>query len=154
MHHAITDQNGKTWKTIKDAILAVEGVTHVHACKRTKDLGKWNISMNEDSWDKVKNWLGGHLNKLYRHIPVTTRNRYQEYPDFDKPKRLHANRTVKRPTTTASQDYPTQLQKSILGTDIVTIPTRALAPAWKATPRLVYTLGDMQAFPSLKSSDD
>jgi hypothetical protein len=54
MHHAITDQNGKTWKAIKDAILIVEGATHVHACKQTQDLGKWNISTTEDSWDKVK----------------------------------------------------------------------------------------------------
>jgi hypothetical protein len=112
MHHAITDQDGKTWKTIKDAILAVDGVTHVHACKRTQELGKRNISTNVESWDKVKNWINGHLNKLYHHIPVATRNRYQEYPDFDKPERLHANRTVKHTTNTTSQNnYATQLQK-------------------------------------------
>jgi hypothetical protein len=155
MHHPITDQNGKTRKTLKDVILSVEGVTHVHVCKRTHDLGKWNISMNEDSWEKVKTWLDGHLNKLYRNIPVAINNRYQEYPDFDKPECLHANRTAKRSTTASQDNYTTQLQKSILGTDIVAIPTRAFAPAWKATPRLVYTLDNMQAFPSLgKSSDD
>jgi hypothetical protein len=35
MEHCITDLNGKTWKTFQDAILAVEEVNHVHACKRT-----------------------------------------------------------------------------------------------------------------------
>jgi hypothetical protein len=156
MYHAITDQNGKTWKTLKDAILAVDGVTHVHACKRTHDLGKWNISTNETSWENVKIWLDTHLNKLYRHIPVATRNRYQDYPDFEKPERLHANRTTNRSNTNNHQDkYAAQLQKSILGTDIITIPTRAIAPAWKSTPRLVYTLDDMQGFPTLsKSADD
>jgi hypothetical protein len=29
-----------------------------------------------------------------------------------------------------------------------------MAPAWKSTPRLVYTLDDAQTFPSLKSNDD
>jgi hypothetical protein len=47
-----------------------------------------------------------------------------------------------------------QLQKSILGTDIITTPPRTMAPAWKSTPRLVYTLDDAQTFPSLKSNDD
>jgi hypothetical protein len=156
MHHVITDQNGKTWKTLEDAILAVDGVTHVHACKRTHDLGKWNLSTNEDSWDIVKIWRDGHLNKLYRHIPVATRYRYQDYPDFEKPERLHATCTANRSSANANQDkYATQLQKSILGTDIVTTPTRALAPAWKSTSRLVYTLDDMQGFPTLgKSTDD
>jgi hypothetical protein len=157
MHHAITDHNGKTWKTLKDVILAVNGVTHVHACERTRDLGKWNISTNKDSWDTVKIWFDGYLNKLYRHIPVATRNRYQDYPDFDKPERLHANRrTVKHSTPNANQNnYAMKLQNSILGTDIIAIPTRALAPAWKSTPRLLYTLDDMQGFPCLgKSTDD
>jgi hypothetical protein len=63
MYHTNTDQNGKTWKTIKAAILAVDGVKHVHTCKRTQDLGKWNITTDADSWDKVKNWIDGHLNK-------------------------------------------------------------------------------------------
>jgi hypothetical protein len=123
MYHAITDQSGKTWKTLKDAILAVDGVTHVHACKRTHDLGKWNISTNEDSWETVQIWLDTHLNKLYCHIAIATRNRYQDYPDFEKPERLHANRTNNRTTAKAHQDkYATQLQKSILGTDIITTP--------------------------------
>jgi hypothetical protein len=156
MYHAITDQNGKTWKTLKAAILAVDGVTHVHACKRTHDLGKWNLSTNEASWKTVKIWLNTHLNKLYRHIPVATRNRYQDFPDFENPERLHANRTTNRNTAKAHQDkYATQLQKSILGIDINTAPTPAIVPAWKSTPRLVYTLDDMQGFPTLgKLADD
>jgi hypothetical protein len=39
MEHCIIDLSGKTWKTLKGAILAVDGVTHVRACKRTTDLG-------------------------------------------------------------------------------------------------------------------
>ena len=54
MEHCITDLDGKTWNTLKDAILAVDGVTHVHACKRTTDLGKWNISTNVTAWEHVK----------------------------------------------------------------------------------------------------
>jgi hypothetical protein len=154
MHHAITDHKGKTWKTIKAAILAVDGVQHVHACKRTQDLGKWNISTDAASWSKVTNWIDGHLNKLYRHIPVATRNQYQDFPDFEKPERLHANRTAKRTPTTANHEYALHIQKSILGTNIITTPARAPAPAWKATPRLVYTLDDAQNFPTLKLSDD
>jgi hypothetical protein len=73
MEHCITDLDGKTWNTLKAAILAVKGVTHVHACKRTLDLGKWNISTNIDDWAHVKTWLDANLNKLYRQIPVSTR---------------------------------------------------------------------------------
>jgi hypothetical protein len=52
--------------------------------------------------------------------------------------------------------YASIIQTSILGIDTVKIPTRARAPAWKSTPRLVYTLNDMNAFPPMKpaAADD
>jgi hypothetical protein len=61
MEHCITDLNGKNWNTLQDAILSVSGVTHVHACKRTLDLGKWNISTNINDWAHVKTWLDTQL---------------------------------------------------------------------------------------------
>jgi hypothetical protein len=52
--------------------------------------------------------------------------------------------------------YANIIQTSILGADTVKIPTRARAPAWKSTPRLVYTLDDMNAVPPMKpaAADD
>jgi hypothetical protein len=151
MEHCITDLNGKTWKTLKDAILAVEGVSHVHACKRTLDLGKWNISTNVSAWEHVKTWLDANLNKLYRRIPVSTRNKYPAYDDFANPMRLHSRRNAAPSTSTEATDaYAQSIQNHILGHNTLKIPTRARAPAWKATPRLVYTLDDMHSFPSLE----
>jgi hypothetical protein len=157
MEHCITDHDGKTWKTLKEAILAVEGITHVHACKRTTDLGKWNISTNIGAWEHVKTWIDKHLNALYRRIPVGTRNKYPDFPEFISPTRLHARRHQAPFNSTAVMDaYANIIQTSILGTDTVKIPTRARAPAWKSTPRLVYTLDDMNAFPPMKpaAADD
>jgi hypothetical protein len=76
MEHCITYLNGKTWKTFQDAILAVKGVNHVHACRRTLDLGKLNISTNVKAWEHVKTWLDANLNKLNRRIPVATQTKY------------------------------------------------------------------------------
>jgi hypothetical protein len=160
MEHCITDRDGKTWNTLKDAILAVNGVTHVHACKRTLDLGKLNISTNIDEWAHVKAWLDANLNKLFRRIPVSTRNKFPEYADFTKPTRLHANRfgtSVSRPDDRNQDAYAQLVQASILGDDTVKIPTRAQAPVWKTTPRLVYTLSGNGAFPPFgkeKSTDE
>jgi hypothetical protein len=53
MEHCITDFDGKTWYTLQDIILAIKGVTHVHACKLTLNLGKWNISTNINDWAHV-----------------------------------------------------------------------------------------------------
>jgi hypothetical protein len=151
MEHCITDHNGSTWTTFKDAILAVEGVTHVHACKRTADLGKWNISTNVKDWEQVKSWIDANLNKLFRRIPVSTRNKYQDFPDFDNPTRLHTRRQAATFITTEANDaYVQSIQNNILGLDTMKIPTRARAPAWKSTPQLVYTLDDMRAFPDLE----
>jgi hypothetical protein len=69
--HCITDLDRKTWNTLKDAILAVDGVTHVHACKRTTDLGKWNISTNMKDWERVKAWTDP--------APVLPYNYYKRY---------------------------------------------------------------------------
>jgi hypothetical protein len=160
MEHCLTDRDGKTWNTLKDAILSVNGVTHVHACKRTLDLGKWNISTNIDEWARVKTWLDVNLNKLFRRIPVSTRNKYPEYDDFAKPTRLHANRfgtNGSRPDDRNQDAYAQLVQASILGDDTLKIPTCAQAPAWKTTPCLVYTLDDNGAFPPFgkeKSTDE
>jgi hypothetical protein len=150
MEHCIINLSGKTWKTLKDDILAVDGVTHVHACKRTTDLGKWNVSTNVQAWDHVKVWLDDNLNSLFRRITVNTRNTYPNFSDFEAPTRLHARRKVAPPRTNEANDaYVQSIQNTILGFDTVKLPTRARAPAWKSTPRLVYTLDDMQAFPLL-----
>jgi hypothetical protein len=148
MEHCITDLNGKTWKTLQDAIVAVKGVIHVYACKRTLDLEKWDISTKVKTWEHVKAWLDDNLNKLYRRIPVATRNKYPVYDDFANPIRLHSRRhAVPSVSTEVNDTYVQSIQNNILGQDTLKIPTRA--PAWKATPRLVYTLDDMQAFPNL-----
>jgi hypothetical protein len=153
MEHCITDHNGRTWNTLKDAILAVDGVTHVHGCKRTTDLGKWNISTNVKDWESVKFWIDANLNKLFRRIPVSDRNKYQDFPDFVNPTRLHSRRhAVPFGSTEVNDAYVQNIQNTILGFDTVKLPTRARAPAWKSTPRLVYTLDDMQAFPNLEKT--
>jgi hypothetical protein len=91
------------------------------------------------------------LNKLFRRIPVSTRNKYQDFPDFDNPTRLHTHRQATPLATTEANDtYVQSIQTNILGLDTVKIPTRARAPAWKSTPQFVYTLDDMRAFPDLE----
>jgi hypothetical protein len=132
MAHCITDHNGLTsWNSLKDAILAVTGVTHVHACKRTADLGKWNISTNVKDWEHVKVWLDANkLNKLFRRIPVSARNKYQDFPDFVNPTRLHSRRhAVPFASTEVNDAYVQSIQNNILELDTVKIPTRARAPA-------------------------
>jgi hypothetical protein len=152
MEHCITDLNGKIWNTLKDAILAVDGVMHDHACKRTTDLGKWNISTNVQAWEHVKVWIDVNLNSLFRRIPASTRNTYPDFPDFVNLTRLHARRhAVPFGSTEVNGAYVQSIQNIILGFDTVIFPTRGRAPAWKSTPRLVYTLDDMQAFPTLVS---
>jgi hypothetical protein len=78
MAHCITDLEGKTWKTLLDAIFCCRrrDSAHVHACKRTTDRGKWNISTNMKDWEHVKAWIDKHLIALYRRIPVNIRNKF------------------------------------------------------------------------------
>jgi hypothetical protein len=157
MAHCITDHEGKTWKTLKDEILAVDGLTHVHACKRTTDLGKWNISTNMKDWEHVKAWIDKHLTTLYRRIPANTRNKFPDYTKFPQPTHLHARRHQATFDSTEVMDaYARVIQNSIIGNDTLKIPTRAHAPAWKSTPKMVYTLDDLMAFPPMEkqTADD
>jgi hypothetical protein len=104
MEHCIIDLSGKTSKTLKAAILAVDGVTHVHACKRITDLGKWNASTNFQAWEHVKAWLDDNLNSLFRRIAVNTRNTYPDFPDFAAPTHLHTRRQAAPPRTNEAND--------------------------------------------------
>jgi hypothetical protein len=120
MEHCITDQNRHTWNTLEDAILAVEGITHVHGCKRTTDLGKWNISTNVTDWEHVRCWIDPNLNKLFRRIPVSTQNKYQDFPDFVHPTRLHSScHAIPLGSTEANDAYVQSIQTTILGFDTV-----------------------------------
>jgi hypothetical protein len=64
MEHCIMDLSGKTWETLRETILAVNGVTHIHTCKHTTDLGKWSVSTNVQASEHVKAWLDDNLNSL------------------------------------------------------------------------------------------
>jgi hypothetical protein len=113
------------------------------------------VSANVQAWEHVKVWLDDNLNSLFGRLPVSTRNAYPDFPDFDTPTRLHAHhQAVPFRSNEANDAYVQLINNTILGLDTVKLPTHALAPAWKSTLCLVYTLDNMQAFPSLANTPD
>jgi hypothetical protein len=77
-------------KSLWNTLSQMEGVYRVDSCRRTFDLGKWNISCHSSHHRQITNWIDTHLTDIWSKIPL-------DLPTFDAfstPKRLSCNHVV------------------------------------------------------------
>jgi hypothetical protein len=75
------------WNTLSQ----MEGVYHVYSCRRTHDLGKWNISCSLGYHPTIAKWLDENLSVLWNKVPL----QLPAYVAFPTPERLSRNRVAR-----------------------------------------------------------
>jgi hypothetical protein len=68
------------WQTLSQ----MNGVYRVDSCRRTHDLGKWNISCHANAHADVDQWLDGNLEDIWKQIPLEL----PIHDEFPTPERL------------------------------------------------------------------
>jgi hypothetical protein len=72
------------WNTISQ----MPGVYHVDSCRRTHDLGKWNISYHSAHHQAIATWIDTNLSEIWSQVPLDL----PIYDAFSAPERLSGNR--------------------------------------------------------------
>jgi hypothetical protein len=67
--------------------LEAPGILRVDSCKRTFDLGKWNLSTTEEKYVEATQWIDDNLTHLYNQLPGDVKETCQ-FPEFPAPRRL------------------------------------------------------------------
>jgi hypothetical protein len=47
----------------------IPGVLYLNGCKRTADLGKWNLSTTKQDYGQVRQWIDDHIQTLFKNLP-------------------------------------------------------------------------------------
>jgi hypothetical protein len=146
----VKDIDGREWHSMHAALCHAPGIAAVHCSKRVFDLGKWNISTTQDSWDAVKKWLDHQLLPLYHSIPAEVRDNYKTYADFIEPHRLQYKPPQNgRSDISELSEYAQRIQTQMLGNTTAPRATHHQPPAWKAKrPKLVWTFNE-EDFPPI-----
>jgi hypothetical protein len=153
MHHQkVKDIDGRDRHSMHEALCHTPGIVAVHCSKRIFDLGKWNVSTTQDSWEAVKQWLDHHLLPLYNSIMAEFRDKYKSYADFTEPHHLQYKPPQNdRSDISEISAYAQRIQTQMLGNTTVPRATHHQPPTWKAKrPKLVWTFNE-EDFPPITS---
>lgn len=62
--------------------MTIPGVLRIDSCRRTPDLGKWNLSTTEEFYPSVTQWFDENLPAIFENIPARIRaeSKFEEFP--------------------------------------------------------------------------
>jgi hypothetical protein len=139
--------------TLWDHLAAIPGVLRIDSCRRSPDLGKWNISTTKEHYLSVTKWLDDNLTLLYDQLSAMAQSSCQ-FSEFPIPKRLS------RSTPSASQhrasdkksDYTKLLESRISTAPAVTVVQRTAWRPFQPVVDVSYAFND-QEFPPMKTQE-
>jgi hypothetical protein len=88
-------------ETLWNTLRTCPGVTRIDSCRRTPDLGKWNLSTTQENYPSVTAWIDNNLVPLFEALPPDIQEQSKN-KEFAAPKRL--TRTTR--TVTARSNTP------------------------------------------------
>jgi hypothetical protein len=136
------------WKYLS----SIPGVTRIDSCRRTPDLGKWNISTTKAHYVQVTQWLDENLPLIF-HTLHSQAKETCKFSEFPAPKRL--SRSPVRPQQANSNkksDYTLLLESRISTTPPVTVIQRTAWRPFQPVVDVSYAFNEND-FPPMKSRD-
>jgi hypothetical protein len=151
------DAATKNGQTLWTAIRSRPGVYRCNPCRRTPDLGKWNISCSRTQHPEICEWLDENLVALWESLPKSS---LLALKPFNSPERLAKGRlassgsSVNSGLTDASpvEDCFRTLEANL---PLTNTPSTVYHNAWdKALPvnDIAYSF-NVQEFPKMSESD-
>jgi hypothetical protein len=92
MDYGDTDHQDPAFtKSLWNILSQMNGIYRVDSCRRTFDLGKWNISCHASHHQAITQWIDTNLVNIWKQVPLAL----PIYPAFSTPERLSCNRGVR-----------------------------------------------------------
>jgi hypothetical protein len=129
----------------------MKGVYQVDSCRRTFDLGKWNISCHVDHHPDIVQWIDDHRFEQWHKIPLDF-PAYMEFPATERLSRSRVPHSVASGLTDASP--VSHCLKSLAARNTSTKLVSVVRNPWRQTPPVqsVQYSFDSDTYPKLPSS--
>jgi hypothetical protein len=99
-----------------DIISALPGVTRVDTNARTHDLGRFNISVTNETYSANCNWIDSKLAALFERTTPTDKLDNSDFPNPVRMGRRQNRRTARAPRNTEYTDYLKSQYQTTVGT--------------------------------------
>jgi hypothetical protein len=150
-----TPMGENIWESIK----TLPGVFRCDPCRRTPDLGKWNISCAQACHTDICAWIDDNLIRLWESLPnkntIPTISAFPFPERLSKGRKVSSNQSVTSGLTNASPvgDYLRQLESNLPSRHL---PATTIRNVWKPTSLpvadITYTFNSTE-FPHLPDND-
>jgi hypothetical protein len=150
MDHTMTYEPYSDESSLWTYLRHIPGVLHLDSCKRTADIGKWNLSTTKQDYAQVTEWIDEHIQIIFKNLPKdiqadsTTIN-------FPIPRRL--SRSVRSPHATSVSSgisFNQRLAARTKDTPAVITIQRAAWSSPKPISALAYEFNDTE-FPPMQN---
>jgi hypothetical protein len=109
----------------------MDGVYRVDPCRRTYDLGKWNISCHSSHHQKITRWIDENLHDRWAAVPLEM----PTFAAFPSPTRLSRNRVSRSVASGLTDASPiSHYLKSLAARNVSTKIKTVLRNPWRQTP--------------------
>jgi hypothetical protein len=128
------DTDNSAADNLWEVISSLPGVHRCDPCRRTPDLGKWNISCTKESHQSICDWIDTNLVEFWSALPE--KSDFPQIKSFPVPERLSKGRRVSSGSSVASgltnaspvDDYFRQVESRLPPPTVPSNPTRS---AWR-----------------------
>lgn len=105
----------------------IPGVRRIDSCRRTPDLGKWNISTTKENYPSVTAWIDTNLPTLFAALPMEIQvNSVND--EFDTPRRLTRTTRSYTPRGSTPSAYNSSLASRLGSPSADTVQRSAWRP--------------------------
>jgi hypothetical protein len=134
-------------------LLQVPGVIRLDSCKRTADIGKWNLSTTKEDYIQVTTWVDENLPGIYLKLPIHLQDR-SSTDDFPNPRRLSRSpRKSQASTSPSTSEYNQSLANRMNATPAVANIQRTAWRPFKPVSDVYYDF-DAVDFPPMQKRLD
>jgi hypothetical protein len=121
-------------KSLWDTLSEMDGVYRVNPCRRTYDLGKWDISCHSSHHPKITRWIDENLHDPWAAaVPLEM----PTFATFPSPTRLSRNRVSRLVASGLTDASPvSHYLKSLAARNVATKIKTVLRNPWRQTPQV------------------
>jgi hypothetical protein len=146
------ERSNAIWNVLRK----VPGVNRIDSCRRTYDLGKWNITTSKEAYPAVTAWIDQHIVTLFNTLPDAIRTQ-STYADFPVPRRLtktpRSGASVSSTKTGTISVYNQELAARFASSSKITTVQRSAWRPHQPVEVISYAFDD-SSFPPLANKHD
>ena len=151
---SLDDDPNAASNAIWNVVRTIPGISRIDSCRRTFDLGKWNLTTTQEHYPSVCAWIDEHLATLFNSLPddIQATSQFAEFPvprRLTKTNRSNSNRMPQGSVSAYNQALASRFTAS---SKVTTVQRSAWRPQ-RPVNDISYAFDDSEFPPMAKKQD-